>query len=81
MFCRANSVETSAIKSCLDLYCLWSVQKVNSSKSSILFNKNTKPQAIHSVEEIFNLKKLQFLILLNRFKKNPLKTLSPWLES
>lgn len=53
----------------------WSGQKVNSFKSSIFFNDNTKPWTIHSVQEIFNLKKLQRLILLNRFKKKSFEDL------
>jgi len=49
IFAKATSTEASAIKLSLDSYCQWSGQAVNSSKSSVLFSKNSTPTTISSI--------------------------------
>ncbi|XP_059451183.1 uncharacterized protein LOC132181985 [Corylus avellana] len=52
IFGRANLAEATSIKSCLEKYCRWSGQKINSFKSSIRFSKNTNPSLISSISAI-----------------------------
>jgi hypothetical protein len=56
IFAKATSSEASAIKDCLDLYCQWSGQAVNTAKSSIMFSKNTASSAINGIKEILPFK-------------------------
>jgi hypothetical protein len=49
IFAKATSSEATVITSCLHKYCIWSGQKVNNGKSSVLFSKNTSPASISSV--------------------------------
>ncbi|XP_059432574.1 uncharacterized protein LOC132165893 [Corylus avellana] len=53
VFAKATSAEAVIIKSCLDKYCLWSGQAINSSKSSVHFSKNTAASTITSIQGIF----------------------------
>jgi hypothetical protein len=43
LFGKASILEATSIKGCLDKYCSWLGQSINSRKSSIRFSKNTKP--------------------------------------
>lgn len=52
IFCRATYSEACCIKSCLDKYCKWSDQSINSSKSSIRFSRNTNPVSSLSISNI-----------------------------
>jgi hypothetical protein len=56
IFAKTTSIEASAIKSSLDSYCQWSGQAVNSSKSSVLFSKNSTPTTISSITGILPFK-------------------------
>jgi len=56
IFTKATSSKASAIKDCLDLYCQWFGQAVNTTKSSIMFSKNTASSAINSIKEILPFK-------------------------
>lgn len=49
IFAKATSDEATTIKKCLDLYCSWSGQAVNISKSSMLFSKNTPISSINII--------------------------------
>jgi hypothetical protein len=56
IFGKATSSEASTIKDCLDSYCKWSGQAVNTTKSSILFSKNTTASSINSIKGILPFK-------------------------
>jgi hypothetical protein len=43
----------ASIMSCLEKYCKWSGQLINTSKSSIRFSKNTWPSKIAAISDIF----------------------------
>lgn len=47
-----------SLNGCLDKYMAWSGQKVNMEKSSVHFSKNFQGQAILSILDLLNLKKL-----------------------
>jgi len=49
IFAKATSAEATVLTSCLHKYCLWSGQKVNNEKSSVLFSKNTSHASISSI--------------------------------
>lgn len=49
IFAKSTTREASFIKSCLNTYCKWSGQAINTSKSSILFSKNTPQPSINSI--------------------------------
>jgi hypothetical protein len=49
IFAKATSTEALALSGCLQKYCSWSGQKINSGKSSILFSKNTPPASVSSI--------------------------------
>lgn len=44
LFCRATFEEVRNIKRCLELYCGWSGQGINLSKSGVFFSKNVRAQ-------------------------------------
>jgi hypothetical protein len=46
IFGKATPKEAHNIHECLEKYCLWSGQSINSGKSSINFSKNTNPSTI-----------------------------------
>jgi hypothetical protein len=56
IFGKATSFEASTIKDCIDSYCKWSGQAVNTTKSSILFSKNTTASPINSIKGILPFK-------------------------
>jgi hypothetical protein len=56
-FAKATSSEAIILNSCLDLYCRWSGQAINISKSLIHFSKNTTPSTINSISRIFPFKR------------------------
>jgi hypothetical protein len=56
-FAKATSSEAANLNSCLDLYCRWSRQAINISKSSIHFSKNTATSTINSISGIFPFKR------------------------
>jgi len=49
IFGKATSSDANSISTCLQKYCSWLGQKVNSRKSSILFSKNTSSASISSI--------------------------------
>jgi hypothetical protein len=57
LFAKATSVEAVHLKSCMDIYCRWSGQAINCSKSSIHFSKNTASSTINSISGIFPFKR------------------------
>ena len=57
LFAKAMSSEAVILNSCLGLYCCWSGQAINISKSLIHFNKNTAPSTINSISGIFPFKR------------------------
>lgn len=58
LFAKASIQEASTLTACLDKYMAWSVQKVNKSKSSVYFSKNFREQAILSILDQLDFKKL-----------------------
>jgi exonuclease III len=52
LFGKASILEATTIKGCLDKYCSWSGQSINSRKSSIRFSKNTNPTTSSSILNI-----------------------------
>jgi hypothetical protein len=52
IFGKATLLEANNIKSCLDKYCSWSSQSINTSKSSIRFNKDTNNTTSSSILSI-----------------------------
>lgn len=52
IFIKSASTEASVIKGCLDDYCQQPGQAVKTSKSTILFSKNTSASSIHSITSI-----------------------------
>lgn len=52
IFSRATFSEVVTIKSCLDEYCKWSSQYINSSKSLIQFSRYTNPSPSLSINNI-----------------------------
>jgi hypothetical protein len=61
LFAKATSLEAVNLNSYLNLYCRWSGQFINISKSPIHFSKNTATSTINSISDIFPSKELQFL--------------------
>jgi hypothetical protein len=57
LFAKATSAEAVTLKSCMDIYCRWSGQAINCSKSSIHFSKNTASSTINSISGIFPFKR------------------------
>jgi hypothetical protein len=57
LFAKATSVEAVHLKSCMDIYCRWSGQAINRSKSSIHFSKNTASSTINNISGIFPFKR------------------------
>ena len=54
LFGKASLIEAASIKGCLDKYCSWSGQSINSKKSSIRFSKNTNPSTSSSILNILS---------------------------
>jgi hypothetical protein len=54
LFGKASLLEATSIKGCLDKYCSWSGQSINSRKSSIRFSKNTNPTTTNSILSILS---------------------------
>jgi hypothetical protein len=54
LFGKASPLEAASFKGCLDKYCSRSGQSINSRKSSIRFNKNTKPSTTNSILSILS---------------------------
>jgi hypothetical protein len=52
LFGKASLLEAASFKGCLDKYCSWSGQSINSRKSSIRFSKNTKSSTTSSILNI-----------------------------
>jgi hypothetical protein len=52
LFGKASLLEAASIKGCLNKYCSWSGQSINSRKSSIRFSKNTNPSTSTSILNI-----------------------------
>jgi hypothetical protein len=52
IFGKATISVAASIKSCLDKYCRWSGQMVNTSKSSIKFNRNILPSESEAISSI-----------------------------
>ena len=57
IFSKANSSNASTILECLSSYQAWSGQKINYSKSSVIFSKNTIGQSAANLCQLLNLKK------------------------
>uniref|UniRef100_A0A2N9HP69 Uncharacterized protein n=1 Tax=Fagus sylvatica TaxID=28930 RepID=A0A2N9HP69_FAGSY len=57
IFSKANSSNASIILDCLSSYQAWSGQKINYSKSSVIFSKNTTGQTAANLCQLLNLKK------------------------
>jgi hypothetical protein len=57
LFAKATSLEAVNLNSYLNLYCRWSGQFINISKSSIHFSKNTATSTINSISGIFPFKR------------------------
>jgi hypothetical protein len=57
LFAKATSAEAITLKSCIDIYCRWSGQAINCSKSSIHFSKNRASSTINSISGIFPFKR------------------------
>uniref|UniRef100_A0A2N9IIB3 Reverse transcriptase domain-containing protein n=1 Tax=Fagus sylvatica TaxID=28930 RepID=A0A2N9IIB3_FAGSY len=57
IFSKANSSYASIILDCLSSYQAWSGQKINYSKSSVIFSKNTTGQTAANLCQLLNLKK------------------------
>jgi hypothetical protein len=55
LFGKASLLEAASIKGCLDKYCSWSGQSINTRKSSIRFSKNTNPATTNSILTILSL--------------------------
>jgi hypothetical protein len=53
IFGKATIYVAASIKSCIDKYCKWSGQMVNTSKSSIKFSKNTLSSKSKAMSSIF----------------------------
>jgi hypothetical protein len=49
IFWQASLAEAASINSCLNKYCSWSGQSINTQKSSISFSKNTNPATSASI--------------------------------
>jgi hypothetical protein len=76
IFGKATPKEANNIQSCLEKYCLWSGQFINSGKSSIRFSKNANPSTVALILDILpyspNPTKSIYLglpILFGNFKK------------
>jgi hypothetical protein len=54
---KATPTKAVLLHSCLDIYCHWSGQTINSSKSSIHFSKNTTSSTINIISGIFPFKR------------------------
>jgi hypothetical protein len=52
LFGKASLLDAESIKVCLDKYCSWSGQSINSRKSSIRFSKNTNSSTSFSILNI-----------------------------
>lgn len=52
IFGKATLLEANSIKSCLDKYCSWFGQSINTSKSSIKFSKNSNYTTSSSILNI-----------------------------
>ena len=52
IFGKATPKEAHSIHDCLEKYCLWSEQSINSGKSSINFSKNTNPSTIALILDV-----------------------------
>lgn len=58
IFCRADKNNIIAIEKCLDQYCKWTDQAINTAKSRIFFSKNTSGATKAEVKHVLNLKEL-----------------------
>jgi hypothetical protein len=56
IFAKATSTEAALIKSCLDQYCSWSGQAINTSKSSFHFSENMTTSTRTSISSILPFK-------------------------
>jgi hypothetical protein len=57
LFAKATSLVVVTLNSCLDLYCQWSGQAINTSKSLVHFSKNTATSSINSISGFFPFKR------------------------
>ena len=64
LFSKATRMEAKAINECLDMYCKWSGQCINRSKSGIYFSKHTPRQTTRGIKQIFHMKGLKDSIYL-----------------
>ena len=64
LFSKATRMEAKAINECLDMYCKWSGQYINKSKSGIYFSKHTPRQTTRGIKQIFHMKGLKDSIYL-----------------
>uniref|UniRef100_A0A803PIZ4 Reverse transcriptase n=1 Tax=Cannabis sativa TaxID=3483 RepID=A0A803PIZ4_CANSA len=69
LLCKAESLEVFKVKECLDLYCSWSGQQLNSNKSALVFTNSTKEDAR---TEITNLLGFRLLSRDDKFLGCPL---------
>ena len=58
IFSKANPTSAATILDCLTSYQSWSGQKINYSKSSVIFSKNTTGQTTTNLCHLLNLKKV-----------------------
>jgi hypothetical protein len=84
LFAKATSSEANILKSVLDQYCYKSGQAINSSKSSIHFNKNIAPSIANSISSILPYKRTsissKYLGLLLFFGKSKVGAFKDILE-
>lgn len=56
---RENTENARALVKCLNYFCDWSGQQINTDKSSILFSKNTKLAVKRSIKDIIGIKEMK----------------------
>ena len=79
LFSKATRMEAKAINECLDMYCKWSGQCINRSKSGTYFSNHTPRQTTRGIKQIFHMKGLKDSIYLRApmfLSKSPSKDFS-----
>lgn len=55
----SREINANAMVKCLNYFCVWFSQQVNTDQSSIMFSKNTKPVAQRTIKMIFGFKEMR----------------------
>jgi hypothetical protein len=59
VFAKANCREVEALDECLETYCGWSGQKINWSKSGLIFSKSVERNMRRELKTLMDMKKVQ----------------------